>query len=171
MKYEPLKRHLQSQLTAAQARMTFAEIEGLLAFPLPMSARKYQAWWSNTRQGHSHAAAWLDADWRTADLDLAGEAVTFVKEQPLGVAEEGSAFRHRDAASALLQLDGLSHMALKLIEDHASEHGVSPARAAAEILNDTATQRLKAMFDWFQQATPYLATDSVDLIREGRDER
>ena len=79
MKYEPLKRHLESRFLVRETRLRFVEIEKLLGFSLPASARSYPAWWSNTRGSHTHAAAWLDAGWTTAKLDLAGGAVTFVK--------------------------------------------------------------------------------------------
>jgi len=171
MKYEALKRHLEHQFDLDRTSMSFAEIEGVLAFPLPVSARKYQAWWSNARQGHSHAAAWLDAGWRTADLDLTGETVSFVKDQASGLAEDGGAFRHRDAEGVLLRLDDLSPMARRLVESHASQHDMDLTRAVTDILHETAIQRRRATLDWFAQALPPTGLDSVDLIREDRDGR
>jgi hypothetical protein len=171
MKYEALKRHLERQFDLDRTFMSFAEIEGVLTFRLPVSARKYQAWWSNARQGHSHAAAWLDAGWRTADLDLVGETVCFVKDQAFSLAEDGGAFRHRDAESMILRLEDLSSMARRLIEDHASRHGVDLTRAVTDILDETAIQRRKATLDWFAKALPPTGLDSVDLIREDRDGR
>ena len=175
MKYEPLKRHLEGRFAANQIRMSFQEIEAALGFPLPLSARRHQAWWSNTRQGHSHAAAWLDAGWRTMSLDLAGEAVTFVKDAAPGLAEETTIFRHRgaehDAGSVVVRLGDLSPMGHKLIRDHAEKQGVDLARAVVDVLNEAGYRRRKTLLDWFAQATPRLATDSVDLIREARDER
>lgn len=56
----------------------FSEIEEILGFTLPASARKHPAWWSNDRQGHSHAGSWLDAGWRTSAIDLKARSVTFV---------------------------------------------------------------------------------------------
>jgi hypothetical protein len=57
----------------------FDEIEYILGFALPPSARKHQAWWVNDKHGHSHAASWLDAGWRTTAIDLRARLVTFVK--------------------------------------------------------------------------------------------
>jgi hypothetical protein len=77
--YEPLKIHL-SQRADPAVRMTFAEIERVLGRPLPASARKYPAWWSNEVSGsHSHARAWLDSNRRTRGLDLNATIVDFVR--------------------------------------------------------------------------------------------
>jgi len=60
-------------------RPSFAEIEALLNFHLPPSARKRRAWWANSSKGHNHAI-WLDAGWRTKSVDLGGERVTLFPE-------------------------------------------------------------------------------------------
>ena len=67
-KYEPLRRYLVGR-TPQTWSATFGEIERILGFRLPASARMYQAWWANDYH-HTHAAAWLDAGWQTRDLDL-----------------------------------------------------------------------------------------------------
>lgn len=75
-KYHALFEHLlfsgQGQLS-----MTFAEIEAVLGAPLPPSARQREAWWSNSPSGHSQARAWMRANYRTSNVDLAGEKVVF----------------------------------------------------------------------------------------------
>lgn len=58
-------------------RLRFADIERVLGDTLPGSARRHQAWWANDATTGRHASAWLSAGWRTADLDLAGEMVSF----------------------------------------------------------------------------------------------
>ncbi|MGN8200507.1 DUF7662 domain-containing protein [Salinisphaera sp. RV14] len=55
----------------------FADLEDILGFPLPASARRYPAWWANDRQPSRHSNAWLSAGWETAELDLRHEQVTF----------------------------------------------------------------------------------------------
>ena len=172
MKYEPLLRFLQARFDRSSIRLTFAEINDILGFALPRSARDHQAWWSNTRQGHSHAAAWLDAGWKTAMLDLAGERVTFVRGEH-GVAEEGSVFRHgaAKAETLVLNLADLSPAAQKLIDDHARDHGVDKTRAVVAVLDQIAAERLRAMLDGFAKALPPTGADSVALIREDRDAR
>lgn len=77
-KYEPLEKLLRGR-NPGRWRVSFPEIEKLLGFKLPQSALKYAAWWSNDETGHSHAKAWLDAGWRTEEVDLAGRKLTFAK--------------------------------------------------------------------------------------------
>jgi len=77
-KYEPLEKFLKGQ-RAKRWRVAFREIEALLGFKLPQSAFKYPAWWSNDETGHSHAKAWLDAGWRTEEVDLAARKLTFAR--------------------------------------------------------------------------------------------
>jgi hypothetical protein len=77
-KYEPLEKLLKSR-RAGRWRVAFRELEALLGFKLPQSAFKYPAWWSNDDTGHSHAKAWLDAGWRTEEVDLAERRLTFAR--------------------------------------------------------------------------------------------
>ena len=54
---------------------SFKEIEEILHFDLPESARKHKAWWANQRRGQS--VSWMMADRRTSAVDLENETVTF----------------------------------------------------------------------------------------------
>ena len=78
-KYAPLYRHL---LLAPGAvwQTGFREIEGILGFRLPNSARLHRSWWSNPRAGaghHGHAVAWRAAGWRARAVNLEAETVEF----------------------------------------------------------------------------------------------
>ena len=75
-KYEPLQKHL-SELEDGRWCATLADIEMVLGFALPGSARKHPAWWSNSGQDGRHASSWLHVGWRAEELDLAGERVVF----------------------------------------------------------------------------------------------
>jgi hypothetical protein len=77
-KYEPLARFLAAQ-SKPRVRANFREIERVLGFSLPQSAKEYEAWWSNNGSGHSHAQAWLGTGWRTEDLNLGKSEVTFAR--------------------------------------------------------------------------------------------
>jgi hypothetical protein len=77
-KYEPLEKFLKRH-RPGRWRVAFRELESLLGFKLPQSAFKYPAWWSNDDTGHSHAKAWLDAGWRTEEVDLAARKLTFTR--------------------------------------------------------------------------------------------
>ena len=81
-KYAPLYDHLE-KLRGAEWPATFNEIEKILGFSLPDSARIHRPWWANQgeRGGHSHALAWEMAGWKTNRVDMTGERLVFVKMQ------------------------------------------------------------------------------------------
>jgi len=78
-KYDPLADAL-AETAENRRRITFAEIERILGAPLPPTARKDNAWWANNANGHSQARGWLHAGFRTAEVNLEGETVTFVRD-------------------------------------------------------------------------------------------
>ena len=81
-KYAPLFQHLEKQ-RGSEWPAAFSEIEQILGFSLPDSARIHRPWWANQgeRGGHSHALAWEMAGWKSSQVDMAGERVVFVKMQ------------------------------------------------------------------------------------------
>jgi len=56
---------------------TFEEIEGILGFTLPATARRRPQWWENNSTQHSHARAWLDAGFLTEQVNIPNETLTF----------------------------------------------------------------------------------------------
>jgi hypothetical protein len=84
-KYEPLRRHL--QLSSGILEFRFSDIEEVLGFRLPRSARRYAAWWSNNGGSHVQAKAWLEAGYETSEVRLTGETVRFVRSRPPGFGE------------------------------------------------------------------------------------
>ena len=96
-KYAPLYRHLSAR-AGSQWRASFGEVESILGFGLPDSARLYRPWWSNQKKdgGHSHALAWQAAGWKTREVDLEAESLVFVRAEeepavPAGT-EKGKTF-------------------------------------------------------------------------------
>jgi hypothetical protein len=78
-RYDPLRRYL-AERTDAVIRLSFAEIEQIIRGPLPASARRHRPWWANERSGsHVHASAWMGAGRRTANVDLNGGFVEFIR--------------------------------------------------------------------------------------------
>jgi len=75
-KYTPLHKYLEG-LGLEHWNASFAALEELLNAKLPESAYKYPAWWSNNPEGHSHSRAWIDAGWKTEDVNLSAETITF----------------------------------------------------------------------------------------------
>lgn len=79
-KYAPLFRFLEKH-DGREWAASFDDIERVLGFTLPASARIHRPWWANQgeRGGHSHALAWEMAGWKTSQVDMGGERVVFVR--------------------------------------------------------------------------------------------
>ncbi len=78
-KYDPLHYFLR-KFPGTEWSARYQEIEKVLGFDLPRSARQYSAWWSNERQGsHTHARSWLDAGFKTSHVNITAESVLFSK--------------------------------------------------------------------------------------------
>ena len=83
-KYALLYRHLIA-MEGSVWHTSFNEVETILGFDLPASARRHPAWWANQESGRSHALAWQVAGWRTRNLNLPTETVTFERAaNPVG---------------------------------------------------------------------------------------
>ena len=66
------------QLGGMPWHASFGDVEDVLGFSLPLSARDHRPWWSNQRDGsHSHARAWLAAGYKTEDVNMEAQTVTF----------------------------------------------------------------------------------------------
>ena len=100
--------------------MTFAEIEEILGFSLPASARAHAAWWANQLRGQS--LAWVVVSYKTADVLLEEERVTFLRlDHPDVVADvepassDGSALSLADAKVRLAQTYGVEPSQIEII--------------------------------------------------------
>jgi len=79
-KYDPLREFLEKVPSGVQERtLSFRQVESILGFALPASARRHRAWWSNpsSRGHHSHAQAWLAAGWEVDTVDQEDDWVGF----------------------------------------------------------------------------------------------
>ncbi len=72
-KYGPLVAYLATQ-RESPVECTFAEIEGIIGFPLPRTARTVAGFWTDQRR--MHVRAWEEAGWR-ARLDFPNRQVIF----------------------------------------------------------------------------------------------
>lgn len=82
-KYALLHRHLRAR-GGQEWRVSFTDLEELLGFTLPESARVHRPWWSNQRNGgHGHALAWQVAGWKTRAVDLEQETLVFERDVPV----------------------------------------------------------------------------------------
>lgn len=69
-KYKPLSDRLAGH-GSSEWRASFAEIEEVLGFPLPKSARARGTWWGDGKR------PWHEHGWRADDIDHDGGYVTF----------------------------------------------------------------------------------------------
>lgn len=76
-KYTPLYKYLRAA-SESVITLTSEQIEELLGFALPASSVKHRAWWANDIS-HSHAKAWMLADWEVQSISL--PLITFSRIQ------------------------------------------------------------------------------------------
>lgn len=77
LKYRNLAEYL---LSSGQARVTlsYPQIEEILGFTLPATARNFKpSFWANTRT-HSYASSWMGVGYKT-QISASSDSVTFVK--------------------------------------------------------------------------------------------
>ena len=76
-KYRPLAEYLVKS-ESTRVELSYAEIETILGFRLPDTARNFkQPFWANTKT-HSYASSWLEIGYKTR-VDLNCDKVTFIK--------------------------------------------------------------------------------------------
>jgi hypothetical protein len=179
-KYDPLRRRLLG-LTDDRIRLSFEDIERVLGFRLPDSARRHPPWWANNGGSHIQADAWMSVGWRTAQVDIGGERVTFERCSPrdslaplqpaqqAGVADTGAAFARDDMIA--VPRAALRGGAIRLLEDHCEASGGNLGDAIAAILNGLVVERRRQLVEHFKAISPRLTDDSTAIIRADRDAR
>lgn len=76
--YQLLHQYLRDRF-ADRVVLTFEQIEDLLGFPLPESARHERAWWGGAGPTGAQSEAWMLAG-RTATVNLPARSVLFERE-------------------------------------------------------------------------------------------
>ena len=78
--YKKLYTHL-CGLQVKEWKTTFGEIESIIGFRLPEWARRDRGWWANKRpvNGLLITPLWIEAGWKTAEVDMGSETLVFVK--------------------------------------------------------------------------------------------
>ncbi len=169
-KYTALSHALQGRKEASW-RVSFSEIERCLDFRLPASARKYPAWWSNDPQSHSQTRAWVSIGWKTAQIDIPGEKVTFIK-QHAGQTLKSSFARVEEPR--ILVLRDLPQWLFESIKERAHENAVSVEDAASEVLELGLRRHAHERLDKARRiralAQGTVEVDLEELIRHGRAE-
>jgi hypothetical protein len=75
-KYDALGHFLRRQ-REAEIPMSFSEIERVTATKLPPSAHRHRPWWSNNARNSVMTQVWLDAGFRTEQVDMEGRKLVF----------------------------------------------------------------------------------------------
>jgi len=75
--YQALYTYLEHRY-AAVVVLTFGEIESLLGFALPTSARTRHEWWTDITDTQRHCEAWIRTG-RTAAPNLPARHITFTR--------------------------------------------------------------------------------------------
>lgn len=96
-KYDPLGAYLRKQ-PFAEVTMTFGDIERVTGVRLPPKAQTHRAWWSNNASNNVMTRVWLDAGFRSEQVDIAARKLVFrrvsgASSAPAGMAETQRAFR------------------------------------------------------------------------------
>ncbi|MBS0384222.1 MAG: hypothetical protein JSS00_02605 [Proteobacteria bacterium] len=102
MKYGALKSYLASR-AQRRLRLSFDDVARIAKVRLPASAFDHPAWWANDSKSHVQAKAWLEAGYKTENVDLAAQSVEFVRvdAERRGVREaQQNEFEH-DAGAAV----------------------------------------------------------------------
>ena len=78
-----LHRHLLSVLPEPEYRTTFGELEAILGYRLPGSARLCRPLWPGSKVdiGHGYALAWQATEWLTREMDVEEETTKFVRRE------------------------------------------------------------------------------------------
>jgi len=168
-KYFSLRHYLEG-LKTAETSMTFADVERVLGFALPYSARNHQAWWANEISGsHVQKQAWLGAGWKTSRVDLAAEKLVFVRATHNAPPPNGKP----PQASAVWTLapETLTPAAKKMMAEYLANTRGDASAALAEALHDAAVARRKTLLERLMHDAPKVSVDSTLLVREDRDAR
>ena len=76
-KYRGLAEYLLSS-NETKVALTYSQIEEILGFPLPDTAKKFkQSYWANT-ETHSYASSWMAVGYK-ARVDVESDTVIFIK--------------------------------------------------------------------------------------------
>jgi hypothetical protein len=75
-KYEALGAFLRAQQTD-EVPLSFSEIERITGARLPPSAAKHRPWWSNNANNSVMTRIWLEAGFKTEQVDMASRKLVF----------------------------------------------------------------------------------------------
>jgi hypothetical protein len=179
-RYDKLK-HFLIAAKFTDLDMSFAQIEKVLGRALPPSAFKHRAWWSNNPENNVMTRAWIDAGYQTADVDMTAKTVSFVFggqnvpapvqfQAPKGLAEKPATGFIYDGVFEGMKTS-LSPRAREWL-DMVGKNENDSNRVVINVIESLAAKSLRrSIIDKYAKLNIGSGSDSVDLIREARDER
>lgn len=102
-KYEALGQFLKSR-REERVPMTFDEIERVTGTPLPPSAHKHRPWWSNNGANSALTRVWLDAGYKSEQVDMEGQKLVFRRISPPNAPAPGGRHPMFGALKGLLRI-------------------------------------------------------------------
>jgi hypothetical protein len=172
-KYDDLSEHLSRQ-SGQVVEMKFSEIESIINDSLPSSARKHRAWWSNNPSNSVITHAWLNAGFQTEKVDMAAQRLLFRRVKRAAT----SALRSQNAenqsvkgSKVTVDLSELSQKSRKWLEEEASGDADVAATILKAVERHASRMQRLAIIAKYEDAAIGSGSDSLDLIKEGRDER
>lgn len=167
--------HWLRQHPHSRIEMSFRDVEGVLGRPLPASAYKYRAWWSNNPDNNVMTRAWLAAGFETAEVDMAGQRLVFQKPRPATPSytmEKAPERQQLGVAEMSVPFDWSGSLPLSPKAQAWVDASGSRADAIARAV-EAAAAREARMGVVARYAALKLSggADSVDLVREDRDGR
>jgi hypothetical protein len=96
MKYANLRAFLAGS-SQPRIKMSFAQVAAAAKVKLPASAFRHPQWWQNDAEHHVQAKAWIEAGYKTENVDIDGQSVEFVRVASLvrGVREMQESYDHK----------------------------------------------------------------------------
>jgi hypothetical protein len=172
-KYDGLSSYL-ARSNEPVVDMKFSEIESIINDDLPSSARKHRAWWSNNPSNSVITHAWLDAGFQTEKVDMSEQRLRFRR-----VMRQVAPKKHVSSASqpeivgteVTIDLSELSDKSRKWLEGEAlAQSDLAKVILKAVERHANRMQRL-AVLAKYEDASIGAGSDSLVLLKEGRDER
>jgi len=151
-KYEPLIAYLLEH-PYREVPCRFDDLEKILGFRLPSSARQHRAWWSNNGSNNVMTKAWLSAGFRTRDVDMENERLTFERVGAL-VPETPP------TAPAPQPLDDLT-LVQRVLEVLRGDDEVQGRRLRRAIIDALAKPKSDSVLDIFASDLPEEAFDGL----------
>ena len=103
-RYSSLHRHLLAVLPEPEWRTTFGELEAILGYRQPGSARLRRPLWPSSKVGigHGYTLAWQAAEWLIREMDVEEETTKFVRREAPPESAEAPARRRRFSIREIL---------------------------------------------------------------------